>query len=683
MLDLHELDRILRRLPTASTPYDVFQGVSDDIWLRAHLGDEAVPGELRRWVPASLPSDVQRTLTGTDGVTSLREGFKIYRMIADACARSGAPIEPSTRVLDFGCGWGRILRFFMRDVLPDRLVGVDCLPLSVDACTQSNPWCEFQLISAMPPTTLTTGSFDVVFLYSVFSHLSEAAHRRWIPEFFRMLRPGGLLIASTRPRWYIEWVAQARAIAPRPAWVDQGPALAFLDTAGVLERYDRGEYCHTPIGSAPPLDASIWGETCIPRTYAEQQWEAWFDILDFIDDPATAEQAVIVARRRERAVEHHSVPAIQSTGTLSDDQAAMRPAPMTREWSLNLADWPQPTPQFAHLAPAWGFVQGVTQDGNELSVRGWMLIADGPFDKYELYVDGTLAGKTAPKVVGATGQAIPQFPHAGISNYDFRVEPSRVGPLCRFDVIGFRSGRATARLECIYRANADQVVPLPSPEQMIRVTNLADAAAFRLWGTQVFGSFVDAILRHKSWGTVRRLLDWGCGVGRVTAHFLTVEGLETFGADIDPGAIAWCTEQFKHGQFSTLDPLPPTPYDNAQFDVVVGYSVFTHLPREVQHQWLDEMERIIAPGGLLIATVHGAPTARFFSAEFAEQLRTIEIIDEARDHALDGIAPRDYYRSTFQSREYTIREFGKHFEILEYVPLGASHIQDLVVMRHR
>jgi hypothetical protein len=47
---------------------------------------------------------------------------------------------------------------------------------------------------------------------------------------------------------------------------------------------------------------------------------------------------------------------------------------------------------------------------------------------------------------------------------------------------------------------------------------------------------------------------------------------------------------------------------------------------------------------------------------------------------LGSVAPAGYYRSTYQSKRYTIREFGRFFSILEYVERGATNFQDLIVV---
>jgi hypothetical protein len=57
------------------------------------------------------------------------------------------------------------------------------------------------------------------------------------------------------------------------------------------------------------------------------------------------------------------------------------------------------------------------------------------------------------------------------------------------------------------------------------------------------------------------------------------------------------------------------------------------------------------------------------------------IFDGPPDRALDGIAPAGYYKKVYQSRDYTVKEWGKYFEILSYIERGLNAHQDLVVMR--
>jgi len=73
----------------------------------------------------------------------------------------------------------------------------------VDVDADAIAWCRaslpghYRVIGPAPPMPLATGFFDVVLASSVFTHLDEARQLGWIAELHRVLRPGGLLIAST------------------------------------------------------------------------------------------------------------------------------------------------------------------------------------------------------------------------------------------------------------------------------------------------------------------------------------------------------------------------------------------------------------------------------------------------------------------------------------------------------
>jgi hypothetical protein len=116
--------------------------------------------------------------------------------------------------------------------------------------------------------------------------------------------------------------------------------------------------------------------------------------------------------------------------------------------------------------------------------------------------------------------------------------------------------------------------------------------------------------------------------------------------------------------------------------VVIGYSVFTHLKREAQAAWLTDLKRVLVPGGLLIASVHGVFAAAFeWPPDQAADLLRGGIFDENPDESLKGVVEQGYYQNTFQTRDYTLREWSKHMEIVEYVEAGMNSYQDMVVLR--
>ena len=183
------------------------------------------------------------------------------------------------------------------------------------------------------------------------------------------------------------------------------------------------------------------------------------------------------------------------------------------------------------------------------------------------------------------------------------------------------------------------------------------------------------------------VLDWGCGVGRLTAHFIRQwPHARVAGNDIDAANIAWCASSL--GERFTVCPLwPPTTYDDASFDGVFGVSVMTHLPAEAQAAWLGELARILRPGGVALLTFAGqcgtANGSRWRSAAWWEEWRRTGFDAESRDSALTGfIADDDYYRQVSQSIENVRETWSGHFEIVEIVEAAFGN-QDLAVLRRR
>ena len=290
------LNKILAAKTESDSPETLFKPCDDVFWFWINTEGMRRSRALREILPALPDEAVQNRFTGSAGDTTLREGFGAYKLFKEIAGNYGQPLGPSSQILDYGCGWGRTIRFFMKDVAPSNLWGIDCHNAVLEICLKTNKWCNFHLVDPFPPTNLPGESIDLVYSYSVFSHLSENAHFRWLDEFQRILKPGGLLIATTWPRDLILRCAQIRAQKDHLPW-QRGLAASFLDTEQSLAAYDRGEYCHSPVGGGDLLVPSFFGETSISRKYVMNHWTKCFQFADYIDDPRKCSQNVIVVRK--------------------------------------------------------------------------------------------------------------------------------------------------------------------------------------------------------------------------------------------------------------------------------------------------------------------------------------------------------------------------------------------------
>ncbi|CAI8186614.1 MAG: Trans-aconitate 2-methyltransferase [Flavobacteriaceae bacterium] len=104
-----------------------------------------------------------------------------------------------------------------------------------------------------------------------------------------------------------------------------------------------------------------------------------------------------------------------------------------------------------------------------------------------------------------------------------------------------------------------------------------------------------------------KVLDWGCGPGRVIRHMQTVlnHNCQLYGTDYNKNSINWCKQNLLGISFNHNGIEAELPYSNCEFDLIYGISIFTHLSEEKHHEWFEELYRVLAPNGILILTTQG------------------------------------------------------------------------------
>jgi len=154
---------------------------------------------------------------------------------------------------------------------------------------------------------------------------------------------------------------------------------------------------------------------------------------------------------------------------------------------------------------------------------------------------------------------------------------------------------------------------LVPPRRMIDAVGPGGPRMFK----QVGESFVRTAVSYASLGKHERLLEVGCGCGRMAiplTKYLSSDALYE-GFDIGRNEIAWCTEhitsRFPNFRFRFADVFNGLynragtysaseykfPYQDGQFDFILLASVFTHmLPDEVRN-YLSEISRVLREGG--------------------------------------------------------------------------------------
>lgn len=133
-------------------------------------------------------------------------------------------------------------------------------------------------------------------------------------------------------------------------------------------------------------------------------------------------------------------------------------------------------------------------------------------------------------------------------------------------------------------------------------------------GSLYYADLVADALRRggRALGGPARVLDFGCSSGRIVRVLAAVyPEIEFTACDPDVGAVRWAAENLPGIAFFANDVEPPLPFADDHFDAVYAIGIWTHYSEPAALRWLDEMRRIVRPGGHLVLTSHGYRSVEF------------------------------------------------------------------------
>jgi SAM-dependent methyltransferase len=157
----------------------------------------------------------------------------------DCMARGG-----TVKLLDFASGYGRVTRFLLREIPPERVWVADVYAGGVRF--QEERFGVHGLVSAIRPEDFACDErFDAILVTSLFTHLPEERFVAWLRVLLGLLNPGGLLAFS----------AHSPEVLPPGL---EMPARGFL---------------FQPISESGSLDKSDYGSTWVSEAFVRSALE--------------------------------------------------------------------------------------------------------------------------------------------------------------------------------------------------------------------------------------------------------------------------------------------------------------------------------------------------------------------------------------------------------------------------
>ena len=328
--------------------------------------------------------------------------------------------------------------------------------------------------------------------------------------------------------------------------------------------------------------------------------------------------------------------------------------------------------------------------GGQARLLGWIFRLDTPIDRIDITLQGkpwTSFGPLCERadVKAAYDPLLGPYPHISSSGFDVTAPIPEGVEVDSNTVVGITpytpNGLRLDSFRTYFCAYQDELNNAPQPPVHLQ-ERIGGSKDYIHTAAQIATLVMTYVGKYKPIFESGNILDWGCGCGRVITQLMKFVSPERLhGCDIDSAAIAWDKQNLPGPSFTRVDPYPPTNYPDCSFDVIYGISVMTHLDENTQMLWLRELKRIARPNAIVALSVMGEKLRATnmpasLANEFAE--KGFAAFVPYYSDWLSEFSHQEYYQEAYHTLDYITTNWGRYFEVLEYVE---TKFQDIVILR--
>jgi SAM-dependent methyltransferase len=122
-------------------------------------------------------------------------GLALWRTLRQVAEWRFGELGRVGKLLDFASGYGRVTRFMLRDLPPERVWVSDVVAAAVEFQRRQLGVRGF-VSTARPEELVCDERFDCILVSSLFTHLPEGTFAPWLRRLWELLAPGGVLAFS-------------------------------------------------------------------------------------------------------------------------------------------------------------------------------------------------------------------------------------------------------------------------------------------------------------------------------------------------------------------------------------------------------------------------------------------------------------------------------------------------------
>jgi len=148
-------------------------------------------------------------------------------------------------------------------------------------------------------------------------------------------------------------------------------------------------------------------------------------------------------------------------------------------------------------------------------------------------------------------------------------------------------------------------MPIP-PDFLLYETGKLNFSHYHASGNSA-ASEIHALYAIFGQSPIQSILDWGCGVGRVTRHLpIYFPNANIVGADANPDCIQWLQNNIPEIQWLQSNAADRGETLTGTYHLIIALSVLTHLPANEQQHWLEQLHSRLHTNGLIWLSTHGS-----------------------------------------------------------------------------
>ena len=243
-------------------------------------GEFPIPPENLYFQTFGATTEVNSGKALDDPAQYLRHGKLHIEKMKEILARSDFSIQEGNRILDFGCGAGRMIRWL------DEFSDI-CEVWGVDISAVQMLWCQRNLCPPFKFFTITTAPhlpfedryFDLIYCGSIFTHIDDLADA-WLLELRRILRPGGRLYITVADKHYWDQVQK----------IDDWPPAKWFQEVEKKEKISKLDFAMFTLGR------SHRSHVFYDIEYLQRRWGCFLNVLSVTQDAYDIQTALVLER---------------------------------------------------------------------------------------------------------------------------------------------------------------------------------------------------------------------------------------------------------------------------------------------------------------------------------------------------------------------------------------------------